>query len=78
MLRDRNGEPLDVPIEHLRVDADMPEHGHGMTVAPSLRKEGDEFVAGPLLFHMKGRWEIFVDLTRGALTERAQHTVILR
>jgi len=71
-LLDADGQPLEVPLEDIIVDADMPEHGHGMTVRPSLRREGSEYVAGPMLFHMGGRWEVYVDVRRGALTERAQ------
>lgn len=71
-LEDAEGRPLAIDDEAVRVDADMPEHGHGMTVAPTIRREGDTFVAEPMLFHMGGRWEIYVDVTRGTLTERAQ------
>lgn len=71
-LLDKGGQPLDVQLANISVDADMPEHGHGMTVRPSVRREGGEFVAGPMLFHMGGKWEVYVDVRRGALTERAQ------
>jgi hypothetical protein len=73
-LLDSDGQQLEIGLEDISVDADMPEHGHGMTVRPSLRREGDEFVAGPMLFHMGGMWEVYVDVRRGALTERAQVT----
>jgi hypothetical protein len=55
------------------VDARMPEHGHGMRQAPRLEKlaPGRWRVSG-FLMHMVGHWELHVDLTRGALTERAQ------
>ena len=71
-LLDREGRALDVELEDVSVDADMPEHGHGMTVHPSVRREGTEYVAGPMLFHMSGRWEVYFDVRRGAVTERAQ------
>tara|TARA_R110002072_G_scaffold69483_1_gene168422 strand:+ start:2811 stop:3215 length:405 start_codon:yes stop_codon:yes gene_type:complete len=71
-LLDMEGRALDVEVEDVSVDADMPEHGHGMTVFPSVRREGSEYVAGPMLFHMSGRWEVYVDVRRGAVTERAQ------
>lgn len=69
-----DGKVLDpAPVETLTVDADMPAHQHGMNVTPSpaLLEEGwVEY--GPLLFHMPGPWEIYVDRHRSALTERAQ------
>ena len=71
-LLDPSGEPLDPVLEGLTVDADMPAHGHGMNVAPALSLEDGWLVADPLLFHMPGAWEIYVDRTTGALTERAQ------
>ena len=71
-LLDPSGEPLDPVLEGLTVDADMPAHGHGMNVAPALSLEDGWLVADPLLFHMPGAWEIYVDRTTGAVTERAQ------
>ena len=62
----------------LSVDAAMPEHGHGMNRVPSVAALGDgRFRAEGLLFHMPGRWEIYFDVTRGAITERAQADVEL-
>ena len=69
---DPSGQPLDPGLEGLTVDADMPAHGHGMNVAPALSLEDGWIVADPLLFHMPGAWEIYVDRSTGALTERAQ------
>ena len=57
----------------LAVDARMPEHGHGMNREPLVRSEGaGEFLVSNLLFHMPGLWELYFDVTEGALTERAQ------
>jgi hypothetical protein len=62
----------------LAVDASMPEHGHGMNRTPRIeRAPGGEFVVQGMLFHMTGRWELYFDITAGALTERAQVDVIL-
>ena len=71
-LLDPSGQPLDPGLEGLTVDADMPAHGHGMNVAPALSLEDGWIMADPLLFHMPGAWEIYVDRSTGALTERAQ------
>lgn len=67
-----DGTPLVPSLSTVRVDADMPAHGHGMNVAPSLVEEDGWVEAAPLLFHMPGAWELYVDRTEGALTERAQ------
>ena len=52
-----------------RVDADMPEHRHGMNYAPSLRELGpNRFRAEGMLFHMPGRWRITFELGRQRLS----------
>lgn len=62
----------------LAVDAAMPEHGHGMVRRPLVERVGDgHFVARGVLLHMSGRWELYFDVTRGAVTERAQVEVQL-
>ncbi len=62
----------------LAVDASMPEHGHGMNRTPKItRSESGEFLVQGMLFHMTGRWELYFDVTSGALTERAQADVVL-
>lgn len=68
------------PLENvaLDVDAAMPAHGHGMNrVAKITRLSGGQFHAESLLFHMPGHWELYFDVTHGALTERAQVSVEL-
>lgn len=60
------------------VDARMPEHNHGMTLEPRVVSEGEgRFRVEGLLFHMPGRWELYVDITRGTEMERATFEVIL-
>jgi cytochrome c peroxidase len=52
--------------ETLRVDAQMPEHRHGMNYAPTVTPAGPgRWRAEGLLFHMQGRWEFVFEL-RGA------------
>lgn len=60
----------------LAVDARMPEHGHGMNREPRIERleDGDLRITN-MLFHMPGYWEVYFDLTRGAITERAQFSV---
>jgi hypothetical protein len=62
----------------LQVDAVMPEHDHGMNTKPktSANPDGSFTVAG-MLFHMPGHWELYCDVTREGVTERAQFDVEL-
>jgi len=72
--------PEPAPLEQvaLSVDAAMPEHGHGMNRVPVVTASGDGgFAVEGLLLHMPGRWELYFDVTQGALTERAQTEVVL-
>jgi hypothetical protein len=69
-------QPLD--DVSLDVDAFMPEHGHGMNRVPEIsRREDGGFDVKGLLFHMGGTWELYLDVTRGPITERAQRRVHL-
>lgn len=62
----------------LFVDAAMPEHQHGMNTKPSIQKadNGCYQIEG-MLFHMPGRWELYFDITRDGITERAQTEINL-
>ncbi|MCC7012414.1 MAG: hypothetical protein IT454_07640 [Planctomycetes bacterium] len=62
----------------LAVDAAMPEHGHGMNRVPRISRADDgHFVVEGMYFHMTGHWELYFDITLGAVTERAQCDVLL-
>jgi len=62
----------------IRLDARMPAHGHGMTRDVKLEPQPDgSWLARGLLFHMVGHWELYVDLRRGPITERAQFDIDL-
>lgn len=68
-----DGEPL---LATLAVDARMPEHHHGMNREPLVESKGaGAFLVTNLYFHMPGYWEAYMDLTRGAVTERAQFPI---
>ena len=63
----------------LNADASMPQHGHGMSVRPiaiaaSGQATGTFSVSGMLL-HMPGQWKIYIDITEGAITERASFDI---
>jgi len=83
----RRGEPFDLDAwvfapddaakprsdVSLAVDAAMPQHGHGMNRVPKIEKLPDGgFRAEGLLFHIPGKWELYFDVARGPLVERAQ------
>jgi len=60
----------------IRVDARMPAHGHGMKQDPVVEQNPDgSYTVRGMLLHMTGHWELYVDLRRGALTERAQFDI---
>jgi hypothetical protein len=51
------------PPEALTVDAQMPEHRHGMNYRPSVtRLAPGRWRAEGLMFHMPGRWELVFTL----------------
>jgi hypothetical protein len=51
----RDGGSVEAP----RVDATMPEHGHGMNYRPTVAAQGKgRFRADGLLLHMPGRWQL--------------------
>ena len=65
-------------INSLRVDAAMPEHGHGMMTDPvtTLQEDGSYKTTGMLL-SMPGLWELYFDINNGQTIERAQDSLIL-
>jgi hypothetical protein len=59
------------PARGLRVDAQMPEHRHGMNYRARVVAMGDgRYVAEGLLFHMPGRWQLLFDVERDGRTDR--------
>jgi hypothetical protein len=62
----RDGRAVETP----RVDATMPQHGHGMNYQPTVETLGaGRFRAGGLLLHMPGQWQL--SFTTGGETLRA-------
>lgn len=62
-----------VPWTTLGVDADMPEHLHGMNRVPRVSRQADgSFLVEGMLFHMPGRWNLYFDVHEAAIVERAQ------
>jgi hypothetical protein len=62
----------------LRVDAQMPEHRHGMNYRPRVTRRSDGvYVAEGLLFHMPGRWRLLFHVERGGRAERLAADIVL-
>jgi hypothetical protein len=65
-------------VTAVRVDADMPEHRHGMNYRARVSARGDAlYVAEGLLFHMPGRWRLLFDVERAGRTERLEAEIPL-
>ena len=74
-VRDAEGRPPAADVQ-VSADAAMPHHGHGMNFVPRTTPLGDgRYRIDGLLFHMRGRWELFVDVEDDGLLERAQWTL---
>lgn len=67
------------PAELVAVDAQMPEHKHGMNYRPTIVSLGNgRYRVEGMVFHMPGRWEISMDVRAGEESERLSHDVILK
>ena len=56
---------------NVRIDAQMPEHRHGMNYCPVVVASGPgAYRADGLMFHMPGRWELLFDVVTSAGSER--------
>jgi hypothetical protein len=63
----------------VRVDAQMPEHRHGMNYKARVVAQGDgRWRAEGLLFHMPGRWQFVFDVETGKGRERLVHDFTLQ
>jgi hypothetical protein len=61
-----------------RIDAEMPEHRHGMNYRPTLSAGGDgRWIAEGLLLHMPGRWRLLFDVEREGRRTRLATDVLL-
>lgn len=67
-----------VKIGTVRLDADMPEHRHGMNYRPTVNAKGHGVYTGHgFLFHMPGRWRFLADIeVDGKMTRFAVERVV--
>jgi len=69
----------DRPAELVAVDAQMPEHRHGMNYRPTIVALGEgRYRVDGMVFHMPGRWEISLDVRAGEESERLSHEFIIK
>jgi hypothetical protein len=67
------------PGELLAVDAQMPDHKHGMNYRPTIVPGGEgRYRVDGLVFHMPGHWELSIDVRAGEESERLTHDFILK
>jgi hypothetical protein len=71
----------DVPLKDasLELAAQMPEHGHGMSRSPRVtpQPDGSVLVEG-MLFHMRGHWELLVNVRAAGVFGQAALPVYLQ
>ncbi len=64
------------PPQSVRVDANMPEHKHGMNYRAGVTViRAGAYRAEGLLFHMPGRWDLTFDVVAGNTIERLSSTI---
>ncbi len=72
------GAPEALEAIALEVDADMPAHGHGINTEPTVKPLGNgKYQVDGILFHMKGDWELYLDVVDGPVRERATFPLTL-
>ena len=75
-VRRADGRPIPANARFM-VDAEMPHHGHGMNLVPTITRLGawngdDLLVASGMLLHMQGRWVLSLDIEEDGVLERTQ------
>ena len=67
-------------VDELRVDAQMPEHRHGMNYKASVTAATTpgRYRAEGLMFHMPGKWEFLFDVRNAGGVERIRHDYLLK
>ena len=64
--------------DNVRVDAEMPEHRHGMNYRPTvIAEDPGRYRAEGLLFHMPGHWLLVFEVRAGGQTDRLTRSVEL-
>ena len=77
-LETADGQPIQQA--DIRVDGDMPEHGHGLPTRPRVTSylgNGDYLVEG-MKFQMTGWWVIDVDVLVNGKSDRVRFNLLLK
>ena len=77
-VENANGDPVDGAT--IKVDGDMPQHGHGLPTRPQVTKNlgnGDYLVEG-MKFQMGGWWVVDFTITSGDKTDTVRFNMILQ
>jgi hypothetical protein len=62
----------------LKIDAIMPDHGHGMNYRPEIiRVDPGRYEVHGLLLHMPGKWQFDVDLKQNGNRQKVQFDIRL-
>ena len=68
-----------VSTKLLKVDAEMPEHRHGMNYKPTFTSMGEgQWRVEGMVWHMAGRWALKVDARLDSTTHTLTRSVILK
>jgi len=71
----KGGNPA---ADGVQVDAQMPEHGHGMNYKAAIKPAGNgRFRADGMMLHMPGHWEFTFDVKGGGKTDKLTNSLVL-
>ena len=64
-------------VDRVKVRGWMPDHRHGMNYRPAVTLNGSSGTAEGLMFHMPGRWQLFLDIRSAAGRETLTAEAVL-
>jgi len=79
MQNEARRKQIDIIIDNIRVDGDMPEHGHGLPTRPRVTAylgNGDYLVEG-MKFQMTGWWYVEFDVSAGGTQDTVRFDFVL-
>ena len=62
--------------DEVLVDAEMPEHGHGMGQTATVSNSQNQYTAEGMLFAMEGEWDINIFITQGNSVDQATFSIV--
>jgi hypothetical protein len=75
------GRAREKPLVGATINASawMPEHMHGMSRRPRTQETAPgRYLVRGMMLHMEGFWQLFLDVTAGAIAERVEFEIHLR